>query len=169
MRFVSVCAPYVLGGVGKMDGCAMFWRSSVLRKRAGSVVSYDDVARAQVRCPLTVLLLLRRRLCLNPLLCLLLSVAPSYRVADDFLETSISRLMRPALSHAAVGLLVFYASHTQCVRLFLYLFLFMRVTAVCVRSRPTLRQTLDRCVGCSRGTLRSSSSSSGMHYHAIAT
>lgn len=63
-----------------MDGCAMFWRSSVLRKRAGSVVSYDDVARAQVRCPLTVLLLLLR-LCLNPLLCLLLlAVAPSYRI-----------------------------------------------------------------------------------------
>jgi hypothetical protein len=39
--------------------------------------------------------------------------------------------MRPTLSHAAVGLLVFYASHTQCLRLFLYLFLFMRVTAVC--------------------------------------
>jgi hypothetical protein len=94
--------------------------------------------------------------------------------------------MRPALSHAAVGLLVFYASHTQCLRLFLYLFLFMRVTAVCaafclpflvyarvtgvcVRSHRTLRQTLDRCVGCSRGTSRSSSSSSGMHHHAIAT
>ena len=61
----------------------MFWRSSVLRKRAECVVSYDDVARAQVRCPLTALLLLLRRLCLNPLLCLLLlSVAPSYRVAD---------------------------------------------------------------------------------------
>ena len=57
----------------------MFWRSSVLRKRAECVVSYDDVARAQVRCPLTALLLLR--LCLNPLLCLLLlSVAPSYRI-----------------------------------------------------------------------------------------
>ena len=65
-----------------MDGCAMFWRSSVLRKRAGSVVSYDDVARAQVRCPLTVLLLLLLRLCLNSLLCLLLSVAPSCLVAS---------------------------------------------------------------------------------------
>lgn len=36
------------GGVGKMDGCAMFWRSSMLVKRSESVVSYDDVARAQV-------------------------------------------------------------------------------------------------------------------------
>ena len=82
VRFVSVCASYVLGGVGKMDGCAMFWRSSVLRKRAECVVSYDDVARAQVRCPLTVLLLLLW-LCLNSLLCLLLlSVAPSCLVAS---------------------------------------------------------------------------------------
>ena len=37
------------GGVGKMDGCATFWRSSMLVKRSESVVSYDDVARAQVR------------------------------------------------------------------------------------------------------------------------